>query len=88
MDTHLCLLAKEREEELSEGLNYLASGLQHVKELEERGCLVCRLVVESQRIGLFGRSVVSFERRWKQKIPVNTITSGDCTLMFLPDLIT
>ena len=76
IDTHLSLLAQEREEELAEGLNYLSSGLNKVKELEERGCLVSRLSVESQKVGLFGRTLVSFERRGKQKLPVNSISSG------------
>lgn len=80
MDTfvehHLQLLSKEREEELSEGLSYLASGIKNVAELEDKGCIVTKLVAESQKIGLFGKAIVGFERTGKRKIPANSLSSG------------
>ncbi len=76
IDTHLSLLAQEREEELADGLNYLSAGLNNVKQLEEKGCLVSRLSVESQKVGLFGRTLVGFERRGRHTLPVNCISSG------------
>ena len=76
VETQLSLLVLEREEELSEGLSYLTNGLKNIRELEEKGHCISRLEVESQRVGLFGRTIISFQRRNKQKLPVSSIGLG------------
>ena len=79
VDKHLSLLSQERDEELSEGVHLLTTGLKNLKEKEEKGHCVTRLQVESQRIGLYGRCVISFElskKLGRKNIPVNSISSG------------
>lgn len=76
VERHLQLLSKEREEELAEGLSYLNSGIKNVAELEDKGCLVTKLIAESQKVGLFGRTIIGFERNAKRKVPSNSLNSG------------
>ena len=84
----LSLLSLERDEEvaLSEGL--LSAHLQSPKSLAGRGlggaCLQ-RLAVSAQRVGLYGRQVVTLEAAGKaskkapnRALPSNSITSGEC----------
>lgn len=88
---HLRLIAEEREEEISQGLSLLSTCLKNVKELECKGVCLSKLEVESQRIGLFGRHIVTFEparHLGKSQLPANSITSGNLSLPWLHTCIT
>lgn len=76
---HLELIGKEREEEVAQGLSLLSTDLKNVKELEAKGVCVSKLEIESERIGLFGRHIVTFQPSralGRQKLPTHGITCG------------
>ncbi|XP_037694261.1 DNA-binding protein SMUBP-2 [Choloepus didactylus] len=74
----LDLLELERDAELEERRSWQES--ISVKELQSRGVCLLRLQVSSQRTGLYGRLLVTFEPRKCGSAPVlpsNSFTSGD-----------
>ena len=79
VETQLSLIALEREAELAEGLSLVSKGIKNVKELQERGICLTRLGVASQRVGLYGRQLVTFEsaRGHVKTLPVNWLSSGE-----------
>ena len=79
VETQLSLIALEREAELAEGLSLVSKGIKNVKELQERGICLTRLGVASQRVGLYGRQLVTFEsaRGHVKTLPVNSLSSGE-----------
>lgn len=79
VEANLALLSLERETEIAESEGFVASRLDNPKELEARGLCLQRLHVSTQRIGLYGRQVVTFEPSGKatnRRFVANTIGPG------------
>ncbi|XP_004481719.2 DNA-binding protein SMUBP-2 [Dasypus novemcinctus] len=76
--TQLGLLELERDAEVEERRSWQEN--ISVKELQSRGVCLLKLQVSSQRTGLYGRLLVTFEPRKYGSVPVlasNSFTSGD-----------
>lgn len=85
VEKQLSLINLEREEELSQGISLLSTKLRNVRELESKGICVSKLDVQSKRIGLYGRQIVTFEashRLGKAKLPINSISNGIINLWY------
>lgn len=75
---HLELIEQERQEEVAQGLSLLSTDLKNITELETKGACLSKLGVESERIGLFGRHIVTFSHRLgRHKFPTHSITCGN-----------
>ncbi|XP_027552125.1 DNA-binding protein SMUBP-2 [Neopelma chrysocephalum] len=77
-ERHLELLREEREAELAESRAWQES--VSLKELQRRGVCLLKLQVTSQRTGLYGRLLVTFQpRKWDSdsELPSNSFGPGD-----------
>ena len=78
MQKHLELIEQERQEEVAQGLSLLSTDLKNIKELETKGVCLSKLEVESERVGLFGRRIVTLSRHFgRYKLPTHSITCGN-----------
>lgn len=80
VENNLALLSLERETEIAESEGFITGHLENPKELEARGLCLQRLHVSSQRVGLYGRQVLTFEPSGKatnRSFVANTIGPGD-----------
>lgn len=81
VEANLALLSLERETEIAESEGFVTRSLENPKELEAKGVCLQRLYVSSQRVGLYGRQVVTFEPQGKainRHFVANTIGPGEC----------
>ncbi|XP_014734196.1 PREDICTED: DNA-binding protein SMUBP-2 [Sturnus vulgaris] len=77
-ERHLGLLRDEREAELAQSRAWQES--VSLKELQRRGVCLLKLQVSSQRTGLYGRLLVTFQpRKWDSdtELPSNSFGPGD-----------
>ncbi|XP_062350435.1 DNA-binding protein SMUBP-2 isoform X2 [Cinclus cinclus] len=77
-ERHLELLRDEREAELAQSRAWQES--VSLKELQRRGVCLLKLQVSSQRTGLYGRLLVTFQpRKWDldTELPSNSFGPGD-----------
>uniref|UniRef100_A0A8C3V2C2 DNA-binding protein SMUBP-2 n=1 Tax=Catharus ustulatus TaxID=91951 RepID=A0A8C3V2C2_CATUS len=77
-ERHLGLLRDEREAELAQSRAWQES--VSLKELQRRGVCLLKLQVSSQRTGLYGRLLVTFQpRKWDSdtELPSNNFGPGD-----------
>ena len=75
------LLDLERKAEVEQCEQFLSTQImQDSKQLESKGVCVTKLSVSHQRIGLYGRNIVTFTKRNKNNstkdIPCNRLTVG------------
>eukprot|EP00731_Ephydatia_muelleri_P006463 Em0003g711a len=86
VEANLALLSLERETEIAESEGFVTRSLENPKELEAKGVCLQRLYVSSQRVGLYGRQVVTFEPQGKainRHFVANTIGPGDIVGVFV-----
>jgi ATP-dependent RNA/DNA helicase IGHMBP2 len=69
------LINLERQEELEEASAYRS--LASTRELEEKGVFLNRLVAADERVGLYGRCLITFEKPHHQLLPVNKFRLRD-----------
>ena len=74
------LLALERQAEVEQCEELLSTQMIHdSKRLESKGLCITKLSISHQRIGLYGRHVITFTRRNTKNLPCNRFTAGMCS---------
>lgn len=77
------LLNLERRAEVEQCEEFLSTQIiQDSKQLESKGLCITKLSVCNQRIGLYGRNIITFTRGNKRSVtkdlPCNRFTAGTC----------